>query len=465
MACSTKRSGRGPYPASRLHPGRPGQRRRRRPNRPRCASPSTATALYIGVTAFDSEPDKWLGYQRRRDEFLGSDDRFMWTIDTFLDGRSGYFFEMNPSGPDGRLAVRRQRRQPAMGRHLERPRPTHTTSAGRSRSRSRSAPLNFNPESDTWGINFQRTVRRKNEDSIWMGWARNQGLRRMTNAGRVTGIPTSPRGSVSTSSRTACSPAQASPGRGERRLRRRRQRRRRPLLQPDAAAARQPDRQHRLRADRGRSAAGQPHPLLAVLSRDSATSSSTARPSSTSPARPTRRPPRQPVLQPAHRPRRRRRRRSRSTSAPSSPGRSGGRTSASCTSAPATTMRRLVGEDFTAARVKRRHAARSPTSVRCTRGATRALDGVDGASHTAGARRAAWPPTASSARRTSRAAPGSCTPRGPARSTGNSAFGAVVDYPERPLDRRARRPRGAGRTSTRRSASSRAATTAASSRA
>lgn len=41
--------------------------------------------LYLGVTAYDSEPDRWLGYQRRRDEFLGSDDRFMWTIDTFLD--------------------------------------------------------------------------------------------------------------------------------------------------------------------------------------------------------------------------------------------------------------------------------------------------------------------------------------------------------------------------------------------
>lgn len=55
-------------------------------------------AFYMGVTAFDSEPDKWLGFQRRRDEFLGSDDRFMWRIDTFLDERSGYFFEMNPSG-------------------------------------------------------------------------------------------------------------------------------------------------------------------------------------------------------------------------------------------------------------------------------------------------------------------------------------------------------------------------------
>src|SRR5262249_41660774 len=48
--------------------------------------------------------------------------------------------------------------------------------------------LNFNPTSETWGINFQRTVRRKNEESLWMGWARNQGLRRMSNAGLLAGL-------------------------------------------------------------------------------------------------------------------------------------------------------------------------------------------------------------------------------------------------------------------------------------
>jgi hypothetical protein len=50
--------------------------------------------------------------------------------------------------------------------------------------------LNFNPSSDTWGINFQRTIRRKNEETLWMGWARNQGLRRMSNAGLLTGLKT-----------------------------------------------------------------------------------------------------------------------------------------------------------------------------------------------------------------------------------------------------------------------------------
>src|SRR5262245_49768592 len=164
------------------------------PNNGRAATEPTevriafdADNLYMGVTAFDSEPDGWLGFQRRRDEFLGADDRFMWTIDTFLDARSGYFFEMNPSGLmadsifgvngdsrqwDGIWDARHRRSE--IGWVLEIRIPFRT--------------LNFNPNSDTWGINFQRTVRRKNEDSIWMGWARNQGLRRMATSGLVTGI-------------------------------------------------------------------------------------------------------------------------------------------------------------------------------------------------------------------------------------------------------------------------------------
>ena len=70
-------------------------------------------SLYMGVTCYDSEPDKWLGFQRRRDEGLGGDDRFMWVIDTFLDGRTGYFFEMNPSGlmADALLGVNGQNRE------------------------------------------------------------------------------------------------------------------------------------------------------------------------------------------------------------------------------------------------------------------------------------------------------------------------------------------------------------------
>ena len=80
-------------------------------------------AFYMGVTAYDSEPDKWLGFQRRRDEFLASDDRFMWRIDTFLDERSGLLLRDEPVGADGRRRLRRERHEPRLGRHLERARP------------------------------------------------------------------------------------------------------------------------------------------------------------------------------------------------------------------------------------------------------------------------------------------------------------------------------------------------------
>ena len=169
--------------------------------------------FYMGVTAHDSEPDKLLGFQRRRDEGLGSDDRFMWIIDTFLDGRTGYFFEMNPSGliADALLGINGQNRQwdgiwngrarrSKIGWTLEIEIPFRT--------------LNFDPNNDTWGINFQRTVRRKNEESIWNGWARNQGLRRMNNAGMVTGIRDVSQGHGLDIKPYGLFTSEASPGRG-----------------------------------------------------------------------------------------------------------------------------------------------------------------------------------------------------------------------------------------------------------
>ncbi len=170
-------------------------------------------SIYLGVTAFDSEPEKWLGYQRRRDEGLNSDDRFMWTIDTFLDGRTGYFFEMNPSGlmADSLLGINGENREwdgiwnaralrSEIGWTLEIVIPFRT--------------LNFNPNSDSWGINFQRTVRRKNEESLWTGWGRNQGLRRMSNAGVVTGIRDVTQGRGLDLKPYGVFASEASPGRG-----------------------------------------------------------------------------------------------------------------------------------------------------------------------------------------------------------------------------------------------------------
>lgn len=152
--------------------------------------------LYIGAVLYD-DPEGVLAYQRQRDASLGTDDRFMWILDTFLDGRTGYFFEINPAGLmgdgiltgggggggggfrggggkawDGIWEARTAMRPDGWSAEIRIPFRT----------------LNFNPELESWGINFQRTIRRRNEEILWRGYRRNEGLFRPVYAGRLTGL-------------------------------------------------------------------------------------------------------------------------------------------------------------------------------------------------------------------------------------------------------------------------------------
>ena len=158
--------------------------------------------LYIGAILYD-DPDGVLAFQRERDASLGTDDRFMWILDTFLDGRTGYFFEINAAGLmgdgiisgggggrggfrgggggfgggsskawDGIWEVRTAMRPDGWSAEIQIPFRT----------------LNFDPNQSEWGINFQRTIRRKNEEILWRGYRRSEGLRSPVYAGRLTGL-------------------------------------------------------------------------------------------------------------------------------------------------------------------------------------------------------------------------------------------------------------------------------------
>ncbi len=63
--------------------------------------------LYIGAVFYDSDPSGIKSFQKRRDAPLSTDDRFMWILDTYQDGRNAYFFEINPGGlmGDGVLSI------------------------------------------------------------------------------------------------------------------------------------------------------------------------------------------------------------------------------------------------------------------------------------------------------------------------------------------------------------------------
>ena len=140
--------------------------------------------LYIGAIVYD-DPDQILAFQRERDASLGTDDRFMWILDTFLDGRTGYFFEINAAGlmGDGVITGGGGRGGAGRGGGINKAWDGIWEARTATRPDGWSAEiqipfrtLNFDPDESEWGINFQRTIRRKNEEILWRGWRKNEGL-------------------------------------------------------------------------------------------------------------------------------------------------------------------------------------------------------------------------------------------------------------------------------------------------
>ena len=150
------------------------------------------TSLYLGILCLDSDSGALLGNQLQRDQPLEADDRFMWALDPFLDERSGYFFEINPSGAMGDGLINSS---PGGGFRANKAwdgiwtaRVRRTDIGWQAEIEIPFATVNFDPNASTWGANFQRTVRRKNEESRWNGYSRNQGLMQMSTAGLVVGL-------------------------------------------------------------------------------------------------------------------------------------------------------------------------------------------------------------------------------------------------------------------------------------
>ena len=55
-------------------------------------------SIYFGIMCFDSDPEKIVSYTMQRDAQLRGEDHVKIVLDTFLNGRTGYIFAVNPNG-------------------------------------------------------------------------------------------------------------------------------------------------------------------------------------------------------------------------------------------------------------------------------------------------------------------------------------------------------------------------------
>jgi len=169
----------------------------------------TADTIFFGVVCYDSDPSGIIATDSRRDSTLRNSDSFQLVLDTFSDQQNGFVFGTSPAGQeyDGQVINEGGGRGGFGG------------GGGGGFSRGSGGGFNLNWDGawqvrtaisdvgwsaefaipfrtirypdrgdQTWGVNFERSIRRRNETAFWAPIPRQFNLYRVSMAGKLTGV-------------------------------------------------------------------------------------------------------------------------------------------------------------------------------------------------------------------------------------------------------------------------------------
>ena len=152
--------------------------------------------VYFGIHCYDSSPQAIVATQLRQDLSQDLDDNFEVVIDPTLSHRNAYVFEVNPLGTQRDGQIVEEQAPPQTDSIVDSSWDGLWISASKITKDGWTATieipfstLNFRGGEDvTWGLNFRRFIRRKNEDDQWSGYRRIFGIWRVSQAGRLQGL-------------------------------------------------------------------------------------------------------------------------------------------------------------------------------------------------------------------------------------------------------------------------------------
>jgi hypothetical protein len=164
-----------------------------------------ANALYIAVHAYDSDPAGVIATEMRRDSLrMLEEDNFQLILDTFRDSRSGYMFVTNPLGAKLEQQIFEEGGGNARGSasNINRDWNGVWSAAAQRTTDGWTAEIMIpmvtlrspDVESQVWGINFMRNIRRKNEQVYWAPIPKPYGLTQVSLAGTMAGMTSLTRG-------------------------------------------------------------------------------------------------------------------------------------------------------------------------------------------------------------------------------------------------------------------------------
>ena len=161
-------------------------------------------AIFISVICYDSEPGLIRVTDSRRDSGMNDTDSFQVIFDTYHDRQNGFVFGTNPAGIefDGQVSNEGEGTRAIQGRAAV------TSGSGFNLNWDTSwtvrtevnalgwtaefeiplRSLRYGDRPQTWGVNFQRNIRRKNEEVFWAPIERIYNLYRLSSAGELRGL-------------------------------------------------------------------------------------------------------------------------------------------------------------------------------------------------------------------------------------------------------------------------------------
>jgi hypothetical protein len=155
----------------------------------------TDESLFIGVVAYDDSPSEIIVTDSRRDSSLEESDAFLVIIDGLLDKQNGYIFGTNAASVEYDAQVTKE----GSGQFSFGGGGFNLNWDGTWTVKSKITDIGWTTEFEipfrtlrygsqdvqTWGINFQRNIRRNNEVVFWAPLERNRSINRVSEAGTI----------------------------------------------------------------------------------------------------------------------------------------------------------------------------------------------------------------------------------------------------------------------------------------
>jgi hypothetical protein len=148
------------------------------------------TEMFIGVWCWDSEPDKIIAQKMKWDFEYGTEDNLIIALDSYGDKRNAYLLAINPNGAQyDALVVDNNRKTNVDWNGVWHVAAKRTGKGWFAEIRIPFSTLKFSAaEEQTWGINFERNIRRKREQVLWQGWSRDATIVQVNRAGTLVGL-------------------------------------------------------------------------------------------------------------------------------------------------------------------------------------------------------------------------------------------------------------------------------------